>query len=122
MGQNKPSRRTSVGDFPADKISELIFMGQAYNLCREGSNFELRSSHQSQKSELRPSGKAAVEVFPEGRFLWESLLSAVYVFLLQGWRALCGSSERRTEPQLTVGFFGFLEMIGAIFKHTFYGG
>ena len=60
---------------PGRQNSELIFMEQAFNLRREGSNFELRSSRHylSQKSELKPSGKAAVEVFPEGRFLWESL-------------------------------------------------
>ena len=45
IGQNKPSWRTSVGEYPAHKISELIFRGQAFNLCQESSNFELRSSH-----------------------------------------------------------------------------
>ena len=50
-------------------------MEQAFNLCREGSNFEFRSyrHYLSQKSELRPSRKATVEVFPEGQFLWETL-------------------------------------------------
>ena len=32
-------------------------------------------------------------------------LSAAYIFLLQGWCALCGRSERQPEPQKSVGIF-----------------
>ena len=93
MGQNQPSWRTLAGDFPADKISELIFREQAFNLCLEDSNFELRSCHHYlyQKGELRPSGKATVEVFLEGSFLWESLQEDLFSCLPKGhilWEGL----------------------------------